>query len=501
MPPEFAIMPARPALRARASYEGGAQTRRTLGWNAPTASPNSAIMGSLSLLRARSRQASRNDGYAKSILDKLTTNMIGTGIKPLSQSADPIFRESFHQLFLRWTDESDADGILDFYGQQTQVAHAWLEAGEVFVRFRDRLPTDGMSVPLQLQVIEPELCPYTQNSPTQDTPKNHKVRAGIEFNLIGRKTAFYFHPVRPGDLEDYDASTLVRVPADHVCHIYDPLRPGQLRGLPLLTPTLVRLWHMDKMDDSVLLRQELSNMVVGFLKRAPTTELPQLDPLTNGPLQTLNDQAMIALEPGTFQEIADGEEVSWSEPPDPSQSYPDFMKLQLRHACTAAGVPYEVVTGDLGSVNDRTVRVLLHEFRRRIQAWQHQIIGFQFCRRVCTAWFDRAFLSGALDIPLRYLQTPEQWNQVKWMPQAWPYLHPVQDVEAMKDAVRCGFKDRGSIVAETGEDVEAIDQNQANDNARADKLGLKHDSDGRNLETASIDLDEVAYAAAQGANA
>jgi lambda family phage portal protein len=155
------------------------------------------------------------------------------------------------------------------------------------------------------------------------------------------------------------------------------------------------------------------------------------------------------------------------------------MRQQLVGVAVATGVPYEVITGDMRGVNDRTVRVILHEFRRRIQAYQHQIVAHQFCRRVYQAWLERALLSGALPMPADYTAHPRAWSAVKWMPQSWPYLHPVQDVEASKAAVRAGFTSRAAIVAEYGEDTEAIDAEQAADNARADDLGLRYDSDGR----------------------
>jgi len=496
LPMDSAIMPARPALRARASYEGAAQTRRTKGWYAPTTSPNSLVY-STTVLRDRSRQATRNNGYADGAIDKLVTNIIGTGIKPLSTADDVEFRKAVHKLFLAWTDQADADGILDFYGLETQATRCWLESGECFIRLRDRFPEDGFVVPLQMQLLEPELCPLTYNAVLKN---GNKVRAGIEFNAIGRRVAYHFHPVRPGSLEDFDSATLIRVPADRVMHLFNPLRPGQLRGIPHLVQTLVKLNSLDKMDDSVLFRQELSNMFVGFLKGAPTTEDPQVNPLTGEALDTQDDKAMIALEPGTFQQLDNGEELEWSEPPDPPQSYPDFVKAQLRHIATAAKVPYEILTGDMSGVNDRTVRVILHEFRRKIQALQHQVIAHQFCRPLWVAWLDRAFLSGALALPSSYLSEPGPWAAVRWIPQAWPYLHPVQDVEAKNKAIRSGLTTRAAEVSEQGEDAEAIDAQQAADNARADELKLKYDSDGRFPSSASI-VDPTALAQLQGATA
>lgn len=459
------------------AFEAGSQTRRTLGWRAPTVSPNTAILGNLALLRDRSRTATRNDGYAKGAIDKLVYNLIGWGIKPLSKAESPAFRKQAQELWLRWTDQSDADGLLDFYGQQTQATRAWLEGGEVFVRLRPRLASDGLTVPLQLQVLEPEMCPHTY---TDRRPNGNRVRAGIEFDGIGRRVAFWFHPSRNGDLTDFDASALKPVPASSVIHLFNPLRPGQLRGIPHLTQALVRLQELDKFDDATLLRQQIANLFAAFITRQQGTDAPSVMPLTGLPAtESQDDRPILTMEPGILQELDPGETMEFSDPPDVGGTYVDFVKQQLRHIASAAQVPYEVLTGDMSGVNDRTVRLILNDFRRMLQSWQQQIIGFQFCRRVWMAWMEQAWLSGALPLPADYLTNPYPWADVAWMPQRWPYLNPVQDVEAEQLEIRAGFSSRSATVSEHGEDTEAIDAAQAADNARADALKLSYDSDGR----------------------
>lgn len=97
---------------------------------------------------------------------------------------------------------------------------------------------------------------------------------------------------------------LVRVPAAQVLHIFDPLEPGQLRGVPRLSPVLKRLRSLDNYDDAVLFRQEVANLFAGFITR-PTPEggPPALDPVTGQPLTLDRDgfTPMVALEPGTMQ--------------------------------------------------------------------------------------------------------------------------------------------------------------------------------------------------------
>jgi lambda family phage portal protein len=478
-------------MRARAAvYESASGGRRAYGWLAPTLGPNQSVLDNLHTLRDRSRLAVRNDGYAKGVIDKLVYNIVGTGLKPLSLAKDAEARKAIQSLWTLWTDYSDADGLCDWYGQQSQAVRCWLEAGEVFVRLRDRRPEDGLPVPLQAQVLEPELCPHTYSTLA---PNGNRIRAGIEFDRIGRRVAYYFYATRPGDLQDWDASSLRRVPADHVLHVYKPLRPGQLRGLPHLTQAMIRLRELDKFDDATLIRQQLAAMFVAFLKH-PTTDSSSIIPVTDQtPVATdgaaEGDRPVLALQPGIFQELAAGEEVEFSKPPDVVQGYADFMRQQLFAVAAATGVPYEVLTGDMSKVNDRTVRVILHEFRRQIQCEQHQTVAFQFCRPVWNAWMDAVFLSGAF--PAEYLADPEVWTKVQWMPQGWPYLHPVQDVEAQRAAIRAGVTSRSAVVSEQGEDSEIIDRQQAEDNKRADELGLEYDSDGRTAPpTDSVPPDE-----------
>jgi lambda family phage portal protein len=450
-----------------------------VGWNAPTTSPNQGVLQSITTLRDRSRNAGRNDGYAAGILAKLTNNIVGTGIKPLSQATDLSFREDVQNLWAKWTAQSDARGVSPWEGQMSQAVRCWLEAGEVFIRLRQRRPEDGLAVPLQVEVVEPELCPVNYNI---IAGTGNRVRAGIEFDPIGRRVAYYFFYSRPGDLMDFDPGDLRRVPADSVLHVYKPLRAGQLRGIPHLTSALIRLRELDKFDDATLLRQQLANMFVAFLKH-PSTNESSVIPITGGASSPTSvpegDRPILSLAPGIFQELDAGEEVEFSKPPDIVQGYEGFIKQQLRAACAAADVPYEVLTSDLSGVNDRSMRVILNEFRRGVQAMQHQVVAHQLCNPVWSAWMDAAFLAQALPFGNDYLVDPTPYSKVIWTPQAWTYIHPVQDVQAGKEAVRNGFASRASIVSELGEDPQAVDAQQAADNARADALGLKFDSDGR----------------------
>ena len=168
----------------------GARSQR---WRAPAFGPNTALDYSTPGLRNQSRELMRKNTMAAAGIERLVSNVVGTGIKP--QLPDGAARA----LWLKWTDDAAADGTLDFYGLQAQVFAAVATAGECFVRLRVRRLVDGLSVPLQLEVLEGEFCPLDKNEPPAGD--RGEVRQGVEFdkNVRSRRVAYWMHPRHPND--------------------------------------------------------------------------------------------------------------------------------------------------------------------------------------------------------------------------------------------------------------------------------------------------------------
>ena len=345
----------------KASYEGAGEGRRSASWDAPDVGINSLNTPALRNLRARSRAAVRNDPYAFNVIDKRVSNLIGTGISPRPKTEDDALRKREQELWDDWVEESDADGLTDFYGQQALIARTVEIAGECFVRLRPRSPDDNLAVPLQLQVLAPEFVPHDKFEPAKN---GNSIRAGIEFNPAHQRVAYHMYRVHPRDAASLNSgyNQLVRIPAEQVLHIFEPVEPGQLRGVPRLAPVLKRLRSLDNYDDAVLFRQEVANLFAGFISRPPPEgRQVALDPVTGQPFTEDRDgfTPMVALEPGTMQELGPGEEVEFSKPPDAGNNYPDFMRQQLMAAAAGTGTPYEILSGDMREVNDRALRVVL----------------------------------------------------------------------------------------------------------------------------------------------
>lgn len=460
--------------RLKASYEGAADGRRSASWDAPDLGVNILIMPALRNLRSRSRAAVRNDPYAANAIDRRVSNLIGTGITPQPRLTDKVLRTLLQEVWEDWVDESDADQLTDFYGQQALVARTVEQSGECFIRLRPRRQEDGLAVPLQLQCLAPEFVPHDK---FEVTSNGNVIRAGIEFNGFGQRVAYWVYRSHPSDLASLNAghNLLVRIPASQMLHIFEPVEPGQLRGVPRLAPVLKRLRSLDNYDDAVLFRQEVANLFAGFIRKPSADGPPMLDPVTGAPIKTGADgfTPMVALEPGTMQELLPGEEVEFSSPPDGGNNYPDFMRQQLMAAAAGAGLPYELMTGDMREVNDRAIRVVLNEFRRRLEQLQFSVYVHQLCRPVRAAWLDMAVLSGALPLD-DYAQRRREYLRTRWVPQGWAYIHPVQDVQSRTMEINAGLASRSEMCLRSGTDAEIVDEENAADAARAHALGLKY---------------------------
>ncbi len=457
-------------IAIRNDYDGGRNRRRLASWAPTQQTVNSILSSQGALLRARCRDIMRNNPHANAAVDSFAANLIGAGIKPSSLvQGNATLRTEIQELWLDWTDECDADGLLDFYGMQTTVARAIFEAGECFVRFRPRYVEDGLSVPLQIQLLESEMCPYHLN---QTAPNGNEIMNGIELDFRGKRAAYWFYQTHPGDaaIETANGGQPVRIPASEVLHIYPLKRPGQMRGVPLVTPALVKLFFLDQYDDAELERKKVAAMFAGFISSPAPEDVV--------PVDGMDDEApggnvgLSGLEPGTLQTLLPGEDVKFSEPADVGGSYEAFQYRQLLALFSAMGVPYTLGTGDLKRANYSSLRGAVVEFRRKLEQMQHNVIVQQLCAPIWRRWMNDAVLVGALAMPADYVEAFRRYQRCKWIPPRYDWVDPLKDRQAEKLAVDAGFKSRSDVIEAEGSDPEENDARIAADKEREKRLGI-----------------------------
>jgi len=458
-------------------YEAAGTGRRLGNWGLSSSGPSTVVSNNLNSLRSRSRQLIRNNPLVDGGVDSYVSNIIGSGINPRWQLEDKDLKAKLQQLWDDWVPEADFSETVDFYGLQSLVVRGMIDAGESLVRMIPRPPEEDLTVPLQIQVLEADHLDESYNTIAAN---GNEIRMGIEFNEEGKRVAYHLWPEHPGEafITRRNIAARIRVPASEIIHVFKPLRAGQVRGRPFLSSIILALHELDQYSDAERVRKKTAAMYGGFIKE---TAVPIGNPESFFGKRDDNDsesRVVIALEPGTFPVLPKGMDVTFSQPVDVGQTYDVWIKQQLREIAKGMGITYEQLTGDLTGVNYSSIRAGLLEFRRRVEQLQREIIIFQLCRRVSYAWLNAAVLSVAIELP-DYFAKRRLYRRIKWRPDGWPWVDPQKDLTAAKHAVRCGFSSRSKIVAEKGDDVETIDRENAEDNARADGLNLVYDTDPR----------------------
>ncbi len=443
-------------------FDAGQHHRRLRGFRATRAHVNALIAASGPDITARARWLVRNNGYAVNAVESWAANTVGDGIKPISKIGEAARKEELQRLWLAWTDEADAEGLTDFYGLQRRAAREVFIAGEVFLRIRMRHAGDGLSVPLQLQILPSEMLPLERSGTAAN---GNTIRQGIEFDRIGRRVAYHFLRRHPGDSTDPGlAGEVARVPAAEVIHVIDPLEAGQLRGVSKLAPAIVKLFLLDQYDDAELDRKKVAAMYAMFVT----------SPAPENPLAPAEDEVGAGdaeISPGQIVRLDPGEDVTVGQPADSGATYEPFQYRTLLQVSAALGIPYPYLANDMVKGNFSNSRLALIEFRRRVSAWQHSVMVWQLCRPVWARWMDGAVLSGALILP-GYEGDRLRLQAADWLPTRWDWVDPLKDANAEIAQIEAGLKSRTQAIAERGYDAEQVDREIAAERARERALGL-----------------------------
>ncbi|MGO8269263.1 phage portal protein [Rhizobium ruizarguesonis] len=452
------------------SFEAAGRGRRLRNFNPPKRHINSAIQAAGATLVARARWLYENDGYAGNAVDEWASTAVGDGVKPRPKKSVPKAQKAaLLDLFWDWTEEADADGMSDYYGLQEKAAREVFLAGEVFFRIRARRPGDMWTVPFQLQLLPSEMLDLNFN---EVTPTGNIIRAGIEFDAIGRRVAYHFwrwHPYDDVPLGKSGSRERVPVPASEVIHVIEGRQAGQIRGVPRVARVLVKIFKMEAYDDAELERKGTTALFAGFIKGRGEIPLDIDD-------DDVEDDTPIApMEPGALIDLGDDKDISFSTPADVGGSYDPFQYRNILKISSGLGVPYSYVSGDMTKGNFSNVRTDIVRFRRRVGQWTNNTLIFQMCRVVWREFVERAYMAGLVDLP-GYDENPTRYWAAEHLPPRHEWIDPAKDVAAEKDAIKAGLKSRTQAVAERGYDREELDEEIAEERAEEDRLGLEFDT-------------------------
>src|SRR6516225_327067 len=459
----------------RNAYESGATGRRLSRWMPAAHGPNAAVLNNLETIRNRARDQVRNNPWISRGIKSWEANEIGCGITIKSAAPDEEFRKRADELWNRQIKYMDADGVYDFNGMLRLIVRTRREAGEIFIRRRPRLLSDGLPAPIQYQLLEPEFCPVTYNL----SFNGDRVYAGIGFNAIGRRTAYWMYRSHPGDAIYSSSGSLQQlsaIPAEMIIHHYDPLRAGQIRGIPAVVQAMIKAKDFDEYDDAELVRKKNRAAYTGAITRPKYEGDDEISALTGLPKELDADGVPVdEIQAGSFFTMLPGEEIKLFDGDTSGAGYADFVRQQLLGIGAGQDVPYEFISWDFSKLNDRTLRVVLAEYHRIIEQDRWLLTIPQVCMPIWQDFIDYAVMSGALKAPTDFLANRETYSAVSCHPEGWPYLHELQDANAAVVRLKAGLTSRKRELADQGIDVRDVDEERKEDAARSKQMGLSED--------------------------
>jgi len=444
-------------------FDGAGGGRRNEGWRATGSDANAENGPALAVLRARARELRRNNPYAERAISGIADNVVGAGIVPRPITKNEKQAATITAKWAEWgeTRACDADGIENFYGIQHKVIEAAAESGECLIRRRRRFVSDGLPVPLQIQVLEADFLDEAKSG----TNGNNLIIQGVEFGPLGNRTAYWLFDEHPGASTGMRTMVSRRVPASDVAHIFLPKRAGQSRGYTWLAPVMQRLRNFDEMEDAVMEQAKIAACFAVFITKDDTG--------VNAASQPLIDR----VEPGLIQELGIGQTAT-STPPPTFNGYQAYSWQALHAIAVGLGIPYELMTGDMKGVNFSSGRMGWLHFARRVDVWQWRMMIPQLCEPIWE-WFmeAHALTPGGANIEAR----------AEWVPPRREMVDPKSEIETVKQRLRNGLATWPDALRELGiTDPTAHAKEIQASNKLMDELGLILDFDPRHLTGAGI---------------
>lgn len=457
----------------RMAYDGASVSRRTSGWRRVSTDANAETNGgSLIRLRDVARDLHRNNPTARRGIEVLVNNVVGGGVMPHFTGASDRATGDLEAKAIAHFDSTaiDAAGHHNLYGLQRLVFSTIALSGECLIRRRRRTASDGLPLPFQIQVLEPD---YLDSMKDGATESGGVIVQGVEFDAMGRYVACWLFDEHPGSARRWRSMQSRQVPAEDVIRVYRKDRPGQVRGVPWLAPIMLRLHDFADYEDAQLLRQKIAASFSVFLTD-PEGRSADEQPAINRD-RTQSGFTIEEIEPGMIETLPPGYDVEFASPPG-VDGYADYARISDRKFAAGLGVPYESLTGDYSQVNFSSGRMGWLEFHRTVDVHQSDIVIQQFCKPI-ERWFLQACSMSGIDT--RDVRS-------KWTAPRREMIDPTKEVPSNRDAIRSGQTTLSEVIRKTGRDPAEFYAELKADFDLLDELDIILDCDPRQVSRAGL---------------
>jgi lambda family phage portal protein len=446
------------------SYVGARRGGHNRAWLPKRKSADAILRRDASLLVARARDLVRNNTYVDGALDKITANVVHTGIRP--QFVDARTKAPLNWLEKEWKAWAEKISFTELQG--LALRHEWID-GEILAH--DWLDGDWLKegvCPLRLTLHECDILNETIDGWLSDT---EYAKRGIVFNSKGDPVRYSCYTAHPGDYLPGQLDS-IEYAADHITHLFIRKRASQTRGVSRLAPLIEEIRDLSEYQSSERIAARLAAAFGIFIK---TTEYGNAaaNPVGGDPGDS-EIEVGDYIEPGRIQPLPPGTEIQVAKSDRPGNTYEPYVKASLKGQSVGFGLRYGNYSHDYTESSYSSERSASLDERR---GWTGQqfFLNLKFNRPIAGKWLRTMYAIGRL----RGLR-PEEIN-TSWQNPGWPWVDPTKDAKAASTELDMGVTTRRKICATKGDDYDEIKEQLLREERELKELReIRNDVDNEN---------------------
>ncbi len=425
------------------------------------------------ILRTRSRYEVSNNPYLFGVAHGNADDLIDTGPTLQVYTPSAAYNRLVERRWAEWCDE------VELVEKLRACKLAKTVDGEGFLVLKTVEDLEG---PVKLYPVDLEADQVT--TPAPGTLTDLWVDGLTLHPVTGRPTHYHVLRSHPGDFFFPNLNPLAvdRVQARHVIHWFGKSRPGQVRGVPVFTPSLDLFGELRAFRKAVLNNAQIAATFTAVLESEAPSDLSDSD-------SEVVPLKRIPVDRGMMMTLPAGMKLSGFDPKQPSTTYEMFFTNGLAEAIRPLAYPLNLALGTSMRFNFSSSKLDHVNYRNGLRVERDQC-GRTVLRRLFAAWFEEAVLAGVVGMYDGLSLPPHEWH--------WPGFEPLDPVaDAQADQLRlAGGQDTWrDFWGRRGRDWKDVMAQQAAERAEMGRLDLTFGEPLKQTVTDTADAGEPANAA------
>jgi lambda family phage portal protein len=446
----------------------------------------------------------QNSGWISGAVDQTIAYTVGTGLrlacKPDIAALGWTIEEGqkwAQDVERRWESwasrpiECDIAGLSSIGKMQGQALRSYFAYGEVLATMPFLKRDPGGQYGTKVQMLPPTRLSLDNAPP--------KMAQGVTRDQFGFPLAYriktppdqIMDPVPYRDIPSRDPWG-----RSLVVHIFDG-QPGQVRGIPPITPALRVMRQFDQLADATLTATLLQTIFAATVKSPNPTEetlqafqdMVEQQASAAGSSATIPSpfESMLNMRAGWYDNtqidlgrngkiahLAPGDELAFHTSQHPNNTYENFARFLLREVAKCLGITYEDFTGDYTQATYSSVRMATSAMWM-ITIYRRANIIAPFLDPIFASWLEEDIEKGWTPFPGGvdgFIENRAAACRANWRGPAKPQADDQKFASAMETMRNMGIITDEYICGELGEDWEDTYEQRQREMQKRKSLGL-----------------------------